>query len=113
MHRPQRGPCTGDRGHSSVEEMAGLTDEAKAFQSGADEAPMATSHQTPPAGTSSFSIPRVVVAAVQIGSGLFLVRLWLVTITANWLYFLGLLPMTLGTYLLFRPTESRGPDRAP
>jgi membrane-bound ClpP family serine protease len=48
---------------------------------------------------SSISIPFVVLAAILIGAGLLLLFTWLVTF--SWLWFVGVLPVTLGTLMLF------------
>lgn len=70
----------------------------------------ALTQRPPPHDVAPFSTGRVVLAGVLVGIGVLLMSLWLVTVTANWVYFLGVIPMALGTYMLFRPTTGTAPE---
>lgn len=54
------------------------------------------------------SVPIVIAVALLCGIGVLGVTFWLYTL--NWLYFVSLVPLIGGTYLLF--TRLTGPDRA-
>lgn len=62
-------------------------------------------HHGPPPG--SISVLFVALAAILIGSGLLLLFLWLITFA--WVWFVGVLPVTVGTLMLFDPRA--GADR--
>jgi len=60
-------------------------------------------HSAPPHGhvRSPISVLWVVLSALLIGGGLFLLAYWLVTF--NWLFFSGIAPCVLGGLMLFSP----------
>ena len=55
----------------------------------------------------SVSIPYLLVAAVLIGAGLFSIALWF--LTGQWAWFVGVVAVVLGGFMLFSPRT--GPDR--
>jgi hypothetical protein len=52
----------------------------------------------------------VVLAAVLIGVGLLMLMEWIFTLTTDWYWFLGVVPATVGSILLFLPVS--GPEHA-
>ncbi len=58
--------------------------------------------------TGSVSVVLVVLTALLIGVGLLGTAYWLITF--KWLYFLGLVPLSAGAFLLF--TRATGGDHA-
>ncbi|MCI4350043.1 MAG: hypothetical protein L3K15_00800 [Thermoplasmata archaeon] len=52
----------------------------------------------------------IVLAAVLIGIGLLMLMAWIVSLTTDWFWAAGLLPVALGTIVLFLPQS--GPDRS-
>jgi hypothetical protein len=57
---------------------------------------------------SPISVPWVVLSALLVGIGLFLVAFWLITM--EWVWFLGLVPAVVGGVMLFDPRA--GADHA-
>jgi len=60
------------------------------------------------AGTSTLSVPFLLLSSILIGVGLAGLAYWLVTF--DWVYFASVIPLVLGAYMLF--TRGTGPDRA-
>jgi len=59
-----------------------------------------------PSHTNTLSVPWVIGAAVLCGVGLFLVLNALILLAGgltNWLYWIGVVPMTLGFFMLLNP----------
>jgi Na+/proline symporter len=58
---------------------------------------------------NSISVPFVVLAAIVAMLGLFSLLYWVITF--QWVFFLGVVPMTIGALMLFHPKA--GSNRAP
>ncbi len=56
----------------------------------------------------AFSVPYIFLAALLIGSGIFLIFVWITAF--EWLYLSGILLLVVGTLMLFSPRA--GADRA-
>ena len=56
----------------------------------------------------TLSIAFLILSAILCGLGLFGVAYWLITL--NWAWFASLIPLAIGTFMLF--THGTGPDRA-
>ncbi|MCI4318288.1 MAG: hypothetical protein L3J96_07090 [Thermoplasmata archaeon] len=69
------------------------------------------SHHSASSGSApeTVSIPFLLAAALLIGGGLFAIATWFVT--GQWIWFVGILPVVLGGFMLFSPRT--GPDRHP
>ncbi|HZY70225.1 MAG TPA: hypothetical protein VFF67_04505 [Thermoplasmata archaeon] len=68
-----------------------------------------TGHGAARAPASRKSVGFIVLAALLIGAGLFVVMMWVIALPADWAFAFGLLPVAIGSTLLFLPQT--GSDR--